>query len=154
MFLTGFIMSWAVVALFAPARAQDLIVKYDQSQLMPLSRPVAAIITDIRRELAAAKLPTGFFTSLEGTFQAQEESMRTIAGLSVISLAMIFAILYSRYRSVLFALIPMMTLAMAAVAAVVWVRREGALGTRLQFTALAAAGAAYALALSVWNLGL
>lgn len=48
----------------------------------------------------------------------------------------------------------LLTLAMAAVAAVVWVRREGALGTRLQFTTLAAAGAAYALALSVWNLGL
>ena len=48
----------------------------------------------------------------------------------------------------------LLTLAMAAVAAVVWVRRVGALGTRLQFTALAAAGAAYALALSVWNLGL
>ena len=82
-------------------------------------RDMAAIIADIRRELAAAKLPTGFFTSLEGTFQAQEESMRTIAGLSVISLAMIFAILYSRYRSVLFALIIMGSVPLALIGSVI-----------------------------------
>ena len=81
-------------------------------------RDMAAIIADIRRELAAAKLPTGFFTRLEGTFQAQEESMRTIAGLSLISLAMIFAILYSRYRSVLFALIIMGSVPLALIGSV------------------------------------
>ena len=81
-------------------------------------RDMAAIIADIRRELAAAKLPTGFFTTLEGTFQAQEDSMRTIAGLSLISLAMIFAILYSRYRSVLFALIIMGSVPLALIGSV------------------------------------
>jgi HME family heavy-metal exporter len=81
-------------------------------------RDMAAIITDIRRELAAAKLPIGFFTTLEGTFQAQEESMRTIAGLSLVSLALIFAILYSRYRSVLFALIIMGSVPLALIGSV------------------------------------
>ncbi len=81
-------------------------------------RDMAAIIADMRRELATTKLPTGFFTTLEGTFQAQEESMRTIAGLSLISLAMIFAILYSRYRSVLFALIIMGSVPLALIGSV------------------------------------
>ncbi|MFM9938747.1 MAG: efflux RND transporter permease subunit [Hyphomicrobiaceae bacterium] len=81
-------------------------------------RDMAAIIADMRRELASTKLPTGFFTTLEGTFQAQEESMRTIAGLSLISLAMIFAILYSRYRSVLFALIIMGSVPLALIGSV------------------------------------
>ncbi len=83
------------------------------------ARDMAAIIEDIRRETAAAKLPTGFFTSLEGTFQAQEESMRTIGGLSLISLAMVFAILYSRYRSVLFALIIMGSVPLALIGSVI-----------------------------------
>ena len=82
------------------------------------NRDMAAIIDDIRRELAATKLPTGFFTSLEGTFQAQEESMRTIGGLSLVSLAMVFAILYSRYRSVLFALIIMGSVPLALIGSV------------------------------------
>ena len=82
-------------------------------------RDMAAIIADIRRELAGTKLPSGFFTSLEGTFQAQEESMRTIGGLSLISLAMVFAILYSRYRSVLFALIIMGSVPLALIGSVI-----------------------------------
>ena len=83
------------------------------------ARDMAGIIADIRRETAAAKLPNGFFTSLEGTFQAQEESMRTIGGLSLISLAMVFAILYSRYRSVLFALIIMGSVPLALIGSVI-----------------------------------
>jgi len=71
------------------------------------SANMARLVADIRRELAATKLPQGFFTSLEGTFQAQEEASRTIAALSLLSLAMIFAILYSRYRSAVLALIIM-----------------------------------------------
>ena len=70
---------------------------------IPMARPTwRPIVAEIRRIVGATPLPTGFFTSLEGTFQAQEESMRTIGLLSLVSLAMIFVILYSRYRSLLF----------------------------------------------------
>ena len=39
---------------------------------------MAQIVSAIRQELAATKLPEGFYTRLEGTFQAQEEASRTI----------------------------------------------------------------------------
>lgn len=81
-------------------------------------RDMAAIVADIRREVASASLPTGFFASLEGTFQAQEESMRTIAVLSLISLAMVFALLYTRYRSVVLVLIIMGSVPLALVGSV------------------------------------
>ena len=83
------------------------------------ARDMAAIVTDLRKEVAAAQLPVGYFTSLEGTFQAQEESMRTIGLLSLISLAMVFAILYSRYRSGLFAAIIMGSVPLALIGSVV-----------------------------------
>ncbi|HEX4892899.1 MAG TPA: efflux RND transporter permease subunit, partial [Hyphomicrobiaceae bacterium] len=83
------------------------------------ARDMAAIVDDIRKAVGAAKLPVGFFTSLEGTFQAQEESMRTIGLLSIVSLALVFAILYSRYRSVLFALIIMGSVPLALIGSVV-----------------------------------
>jgi CzcA family heavy metal efflux pump len=79
---------------------------------------MARVIADIRALLAATTLPTGFFTSLEGTFQAQEESMRTIGLLSLVSLALIFAILYSRYRSTLFVLIIMASVPLALIGSV------------------------------------
>jgi len=79
---------------------------------------MAKVIADIRQVVATSTLPPGFFVSLEGTFQAQEESMRTIGLLSIISLAMVFAILYSRYRSVLFVSIIMASVPLALIGSV------------------------------------
>lgn len=79
---------------------------------------MARIIAEIRKVIATSTLPPGFFVSLEGTFQAQEESMRTIGLLSIISLAMVFAILYSRYRSVLFVSIIMASVPLALIGSV------------------------------------
>jgi HME family heavy-metal exporter len=102
-------------------------------------RDMAAVISDIRRELQATKLPAGVFTSLEGTFQAQEDSMRMILLLSLISLSMIFAILYSRYRSVVFSLIIMGSVPLAligAVSALWWVSQPLSVASMIGFITL------------------
>jgi HME family heavy-metal exporter len=78
----------------------------------------AAIVRAIRQELDQAKLPEGFFTTLEGTFQAQEDASRTIGILSLLSLSLIFAILYSRYRSAVLALIIMGSVPLALIGSV------------------------------------
>jgi HME family heavy-metal exporter len=84
------------------------------------------IIAAIRQELAAAALPQGLFTRLEGSFQAQEEAGRTIAGLSLVSLALIFAVLYGRYRSTALALIVMGNIPLALIGAVagLWIASQ------------------------------
>lgn len=79
---------------------------------------MAAVIDNIRAEIAKAALPEGYFASLEGTFQAQEEASRRIALLSLLSLAMVFIILYSRYRSAIFALIIMGSVPLALIGSV------------------------------------
>ncbi|MEQ1653563.1 MAG: efflux RND transporter permease subunit [Hyphomicrobium sp.] len=83
---------------------------------------LARIVEDIRREVAAAKFPQGYFTSLEGQFQAQEEASQLIAGLSMVSLALIFLVLYTRYQSGVLALIIMgnVPLALIGSAAALW----------------------------------
>lgn len=83
------------------------------------ARDSAAIIADMRRVIAVSDLPPGMSTSLEGTFAAQEESMRTIGALAAVSLLLVFAILYSRYRSALFALVIMGSVPLALIGAVV-----------------------------------
>lgn len=82
------------------------------------SRDMAAIVADIRAVLDTAKLPAGTHASLEGTFQAQEQAARTIALLSIASFALIFLVLYSRYRAVVPVAIIMGTVPMALVGAV------------------------------------
>ena len=66
---------------------------------------LSRIVEDIRREIQQIRLPQGYSTSLEGQFQAQEEASHLIALLSLISLGLIFVVLYSRYQSAVFALI-------------------------------------------------
>ena len=65
------------------------------------------IIGAIRAEAAKLSLPPGYSVELEGTFQAQEEAAKLIGVLSLVSLAGIFTVLYSRYRSAVLALLIM-----------------------------------------------
>jgi HME family heavy-metal exporter len=64
-------------------------------------------------------LPVGYSTTLEGTFQAQEEASRLIALLSLVSLGAIFTVLYSRYRSVVLSLIIMANIPLALIGSVI-----------------------------------
>ena len=81
------------------------------------------VVTDIRSVVAAQSYPPGMFVSLEGQFQAQEQATRLIAGLSLVSLAMMFLVLYSRYRSAVLAGIVMANIPLALIGAVIamWV---------------------------------
>jgi CzcA family heavy metal efflux pump len=76
------------------------------------------VVADIRRIIDGTTLPSGNFISLEGQFQAQEQATRLIAGLSVLSLAMIFLVLYSRYQSVVLAGIVMANIPLALIGSV------------------------------------
>lgn len=80
---------------------------------------MAQIIAALRAELARTPLSEGYSTSLEGQFQAQEESTRLIAILSLISLALIFLVLYSLYQSVTLTLIVMTCIPLALVGSVI-----------------------------------
>jgi HME family heavy-metal exporter len=82
-------------------------------------RDMSKVIADIRTELAARPMPEGYFSALEGQFQAQEQAARLIALLAVISLTVIFMVLYSRYRSTALTLIIMGNIPLALVGSVI-----------------------------------
>lgn len=81
------------------------------------------VIAAIRADIARMNLPQGYFIQLEGTFQAQEDSARLIGGLSLVSLGLVFTVLYSRYRSVVLASIIMgnVPLALIGSVAALWI---------------------------------
>jgi len=82
-------------------------------------RDLAKIIADIRGAVAATQLPSGYRTSLEGTFQAQEEATLLIGLLSLMSLGLIFVVLYTRYQSVVLALIIMGNVPLALIGSII-----------------------------------
>ncbi len=102
-------------------------------------RDMAAIVSEIRRAMAAASFPTGVSATLEGKFQAQEKSMRTIGALSLISLGLIFTILYTRYRSALFAGIIMGSVPLALIGSVLalwWAEQPLSVASMIGFITL------------------
>jgi HME family heavy-metal exporter len=90
------------------------IVVYANTDGSSMSR----IVGDVRKAVDATTLPGGYFVSIEGQFQAQEQAQRLIVGLSLGSLLMIFLVLYSRYRSTTLALVIMGNIPFALVGSV------------------------------------
>jgi HME family heavy-metal exporter len=82
-------------------------------------RDMAAIVADVRNVIADTQLPRGYVTSLEGTFKAQEEASLVIGILSLVSLALVFMVLYQRYQSPVLALIVLANIPLALIGSVV-----------------------------------
>ena len=82
-------------------------------------RALSAIVADIRRVVAESKLPEGYFVTLGGQFQAQEEASRLVGLLSIVSLVLMFAVLFSRYKSVRLSVLIMANIPLALVGAVI-----------------------------------
>jgi HME family heavy-metal exporter len=82
-------------------------------------RALSEVVADIRGAVADFALPEGYFITLGGQFQAQEESSRLVALLSIGSLGMMFLVLYSRYRSVALSLAIMGNIPLALVGSVI-----------------------------------
>jgi HME family heavy-metal exporter len=81
-------------------------------------RALSAIVADIRARVAETPLPEGYFVTLGGQFQAQEEASRLVGLLALVSLVLMFVVLYSRYRSVTLAALIMANIPLALVGAV------------------------------------
>ena len=81
-------------------------------------RALSDIVTDIRRVVAETRLPEGYFITLGGQFQAQEEASRLVGLLSIVSLVLMFVVLYSRYKSVVLSALIMGNIPLALVGAV------------------------------------
>ncbi|MES2633584.1 MAG: efflux RND transporter permease subunit [Pseudomonadota bacterium] len=81
-------------------------------------RALSDVVQDIRAAAADTKLPEGYFVTIGGQFQAQEDASRLIGLLSIASVALIFLILFSRYKSAILATIIMANIPLALVGAV------------------------------------
>jgi HME family heavy-metal exporter len=81
-------------------------------------RALSEIVEDIRKVVGDSKLPEGYFVTLGGQFQAQEEASRLVGLLSIVSLVLMFVVLFSRYKSVVLSAMIMANIPLALVGAV------------------------------------
>jgi HME family heavy-metal exporter len=76
-------------------------------------------VADLRAAIAEFPLPEGYFITLGGQFQAQEEAAKLISLLAIGSAALIFMVLFSRYQSAVLASLIMANVPLALVGSVV-----------------------------------
>ena len=89
-------------------------------------RDLGSTVADIRAAIGTrVMLPPGYHVEYGGQFEAQEESTRTLAALSVISIAAIFLILYAEFRSARTATLVMANLPLALIGGVIAVALTG-----------------------------
>ena len=82
-------------------------------------RDMGQVVGSIRAVINKTPLPSGNFISLEGQFQAQEQATRLIVGLSLVSLLLVFLVLYNRYQSAVLAAVVMANIPLALIGSVV-----------------------------------
>ena len=88
-------------------------------------RALSDVVADIRAVVGAHRLPEGYFVTLGGQFEAQEQASRLIAALAAVSATMVFLVLYSRYHSGVLALLVMANVPLALVGSVAGLKLSG-----------------------------
>jgi copper/silver efflux system protein len=89
-------------------------------------RDLGSTVEDIRTAVTTrVKLPPGYFLEYGGQFEAQEESTRTLGMLSILSIAVIFLILYGEFGTVRTASLVMANLPLALIGGIVAVLITG-----------------------------
>jgi HME family heavy-metal exporter len=86
---------------------------------------MTAITRHIEAQIARLKVPVGYYLAIEGNYKEQQAAMTRIGILSLVSILLIFAILYSRYNSAVLSLIIMANVPLALVGAVFALRVSG-----------------------------
>ncbi|MDQ8178242.1 MAG: efflux RND transporter permease subunit [Gemmatimonadota bacterium] len=89
-------------------------------------RDLSSTVADIREAVTArVTLPQGYHVEYGGQFEAQEASTRTLAALSLLSIAAIFLILFVEFRSPRLAALVMANLPLALIGGIVAVALTG-----------------------------
>ena len=89
-------------------------------------RDLGSTVADIQRVVAEqVPMPPGYHVTYGGQFEAQEESTRTLALLSLVSIAAIFLILYAEFRSTKTAALVMANLPLALIGGIAAVLLTG-----------------------------
>jgi heavy-metal exporter, HME family len=82
------------------------------------TRNMVAIIADIRAGIDGVAVPQGYLIRLDGTFRAEEDARRLIGALALVSLTLIFLVLFTRYKSVPLTLVIMASIPLALIGSV------------------------------------
>ncbi|HET6407053.1 MAG TPA: efflux RND transporter permease subunit [Chthoniobacteraceae bacterium] len=113
--------------------------------IKPTADDVGALVEKLQADVAAAvPLPTGYFISYEGEFQAQREASLRIALLSAVVLVIIGLLLYGYFRTPFFAVQVLCDISLALIGGLIftWIKLDNiSIATLVGFIAVAGVAA-------------
>lgn len=83
------------------------------------NRALSEVVENMREKINRFRLPEGYFITIGGQFEAQEQALQRIILLAAISALLIFLTLYGRYQSTVLSLLIMMNIPLALVGSVI-----------------------------------
>lgn len=89
-------------------------------------RDIGSVVADIQAALATVTLPEGYYADVGGQFKSQVTARRTIAALSLLSLAGMYAVLFSHFRSHALTLQVLLNIPLALIGSVLAIWISGA----------------------------
>ena len=107
---SGLKIPLSFVADIKEARGPNVIQRENMMRrfvvsINPTERDLASLVTRLQSETASnVSLPSGYYVSFEGEFQAQQEASKRIALLSIVVLLIIAFLLYNYFSSPVFAI--------------------------------------------------
>nr|MBA2322104.1 efflux RND transporter permease subunit [Deltaproteobacteria bacterium] len=89
-------------------------------------RDIGGVVRDIQAVLDEIELPPGYFVSLGGQFQSQQDASRSIGLLSILSFLGMYAVLYAHFRSHVLTVQVLLNIPLALIGSVVAIWLSGA----------------------------
>lgn len=116
------------LADISPGTGPNQVLREDGQRRIAISantagRDIGSVAADIQAALADVTLPSGYYVALGGQFQSQQEATRTIALLSLLSLAGMYTVLFGHFQSHALTLQVLLNIPLALVgsAAAIWI---------------------------------
>jgi CzcA family heavy metal efflux pump len=107
----------AVVPLSATAQVDQVegaaqLYREDLKQMVPITgrlegRDMGSVVDDVKRLLAAERLPVGYTTQIGGQYESQQESFRSLVVVLAVAALLVFGLLLAQFRRVTSAIVIM-----------------------------------------------
>jgi CzcA family heavy metal efflux pump len=109
---SGAIVPLSATAEVTPVRGAAQLYREDLKQMVPITgrlegRDMGSVVNDVKKLLAAERLPVGYTAQIGGQYESQQESFRSLMVVLAIALLLVLGLLVAQFRRFTAALVIM-----------------------------------------------
>ncbi len=99
----GAVVPLSATAEVVPVEGTGELYREDLKQMLPITgrledRDMGSVIADVKKVLAAERLPVGYTSQIGGQYESQQESFRSLIVVTAIAMLLVFGLLVAQFR--------------------------------------------------------